>query len=607
LSDPPYEREPNDPGAEHKGGWVRDGWGGWRGGRAPLEDYLEPARLAGAGGHLKNIYNLYVYFWRWAVWRVLERYEAPGIAALITASSYLRGPGFIGLRRQWRQSATLIRILDLEGDQKGARKTENVFNILIPVAIATLARKPIRWDLASSWHGKYYRVTGSKEEKLSACREYSQLLEVPWQEFSSEDSAPFIPGGVSGYGYADWPRVTDLFPWQHSGAQFKRKWPIASAKATLVARWHALLAASNRIEAYRETRDRKVQSRYPHLIFDDQRDPAVGTLPIRAEMPPVHRYGYRSFDRQWCIADSRLGDFIRPPLWRTMSDVQVFIVSLLTKVLGAGPCAIASSVVPDLDYFCNRGGKDVIPLWRKPEATEANVCKEAMTAIYEIHGSMRDPADLFAYTYTILANPGYVQRFEEELQVPGPRLPITKDRELFNRGAKLGRELIRLHTYGERFREEGDGFELKGSACVIESIPARMEAYPECYHYDENKQLLNVGAGSIGPVSPEVWAFSVSGLQVVKSWLDYRKKNGAGRTSSPLDDIRPESWTEEMTRELLELLWVLEMTLQRYPELDEFLDAVLDSEIFTEDELPKPTDAERKEPTIIRRKQGRLI
>src|SRR5438034_2656167 len=39
--------------------------------------------------------------------------------------------------------------------------------------------------------------------------------------------------------------------------------------------------------------------------------------------------------------------------------------------------------------------------------------------------------DLFAYAYAVLATPTYVEHFSEELTVPGPRLPITSDPELF--------------------------------------------------------------------------------------------------------------------------------------------------------------------------------
>lgn len=52
-------------------------------------------------------------------------------------------------------------------------------------------------------------------------------------------------------------------------------------------------------------------------------------------------------------------------------------------------------------------------------------------------------------------------------------------------------------------------------------------------------------------------------------------KDGAGRRSSPLDEIRPERWTPAFTEEFLELLWVLEATVAKYPALESLLDRVV--------------------------------
>ena len=51
-----------------------------------------------------------------------------------------------------------------------------------------------------------------------------------------------------------------------------------------------------------------------------------------------------------------------------------------------------------------------------------------------------------------------------------------------------------------------------------------------------------------------------------------------------------------MTRELLELLWILEATVEKEPELAELLTEITSSEVFADDELPDPTDEERKPP-----------
>jgi hypothetical protein len=96
MSNPPYNREQDETGetgeGERKGGWVRYGDPHTPDDRPILQDFIAPATAAGAGVHVKNLYNDYVYFWRWALWKLFENPEAngPGIISFITASSYLR-------------------------------------------------------------------------------------------------------------------------------------------------------------------------------------------------------------------------------------------------------------------------------------------------------------------------------------------------------------------------------------------------------------------------------------------------------------------------------------------------------------------------------------
>lgn len=99
------------------------------------------------------------------------------------------------------------------------------------------------------------------------------------------------------------------------------------------------------------------------------------------------------------------------------------------------------------------------------------------------------------------------------------------------------------------------------------------------------------------PVSKEVRAYSVSGLDVVGSWLDYRMRQGAGRKSSPLDDIRPEVWPASFTEELLRVLWIIEHTVAMKDDLNETLERIVSSPTIDADELPSPTDEERAPPS----------
>lgn len=205
--------------------------------------------------------------------------------------------------------------------------------------------------------------------------------------------------------------------------------------------------------------------------------------------------------------------------------------------------------------------------------------------------------DLLAYCYAVLQAPSYTARFQAELEVPGPRIPLTRDPSLFDRGVELGRELVWLHTYGERFVPPGQraGRVPQGTARYVTQISAG--SYPESHTYDEQRGELHVGDGVFAPVSPGVRTFSVSGLDVIGSWLDYRMRDGAGRRSSGLDEIRPTGWPESFTTELLELLWVLERTVSLGPELDETLDRIVAGDVIAADELPTPSDEERLPPS----------
>ena len=179
-------------------------------------------------------------------------------------------------------------------------------------------------------------------------------------------------------------------------------------------------------------------------------------------------------------------------------------------------------------------------------------------------------------------------------------MPLTKDGATFAEVAKLGRKLIWLHTYAERFRGEDRGEEVpQGNATTTKGVPSDTAHYPAEYGYDSAKREIAVGDGRFGPVTPEVWEFEVSGLKIVQSWLGYRMRKRAGKKSSPLDNIRPERWTARMSDELLELLWVLESTLATEPELQKALDKVVAGPCFTAAELPTPKPEERKAPKSV--------
>lgn len=597
IGNPPYDRQQitDQVDEKRKGGWIRFGEKEQED-KAPLRDFLDPLTDRGLGVHAKNLYNDYIYFWRWALWKVFDTKSGPGIVSFITASSYLRGPGFAGVRKVMRQTFDELWIIDLEGDNLGARKTENVFAIQTPVAIAIGVRydKP-QPEKAAVVH--YSRIDGTQEEKLALLGNITSFKDLNWSKCPDGWQDLFLPGGDGNYW--DWPLLTDIFPWQENGVQFKRTWPIGENQSVLQNRWEKLLSLSpsDRGKALKETAARKVSNSYPALDGSGKNLPAISNL--KMGMPPFQltRYAYRSFDRHWVLLDNRLCDRPRPTLQSAHSNKQIYLTSLLTNVLGEGPAAIATALLPDLEHFRGSfGAKHVIPLWRDPAATDANITNDILGKLTKTLEYQINAEDLFAYCYTILVTPEYVKAFWDELTIPGIRIPITKNAPVFKRVVSLGRKLLWLHTYGDRFIPSGNkaGKLPPGQARCKVGTPPNPHDYPISFSYSYEKNELYVGSGVFEKVRPQIWEFSVSGLEVVKSWLGYRMRKRAGKHSSELDNIRPRTW--EFDGELLDLLWVLDHTVDLLPDMVKVFSLVLESALFRSSDFPEPTDLERKGP-----------
>lgn len=527
-------------------------------------DLAKDIPVKGTSVHLKNTYNAYVYFWRWAIRALFEQRRGPGLVSFVSASSYLRGPGFAGLRQLLRLALDELWIVDLEGDHLAARPTDNVFPIRTPVAIAMGVRYAgARPNEQAEVH--YARLTGSRVCKLAQLDRLRRVSDLSWQATPRQQHTPLVPRPSGAY--QTWPTLTELFPWQVSGAQVKRTWPIAPSPELLTARWAQLLSVSGaeRNAALGVTRDRDLDSTPCDLREPTRRLAPLRCLPADRECVEPVGYAYRSFDRQWVIPDARLGDFMRPRLWQVLGPRQVFLTSLLTNVLGPGPAAVATALVPDLDHFRGSfGARAVIPLWLDAGANLPNVAQHWLDRLAQRYGFTVDAEKLLGYCYALLGTRGYVNRFEEELRTPGPRLPFPRDGTLFTRAALLGTELLRLHTLRARAASAGVARCTEPPGCRC----------PCLFDYDPTQQILQIGDGWFAPVASAVWDYSVSGMRILPSWL--RRRVSPTRTpKSPLDAITLRAWSPSLTRELLELIWVLEATLALEPALDAVLDEIV--------------------------------
>lgn len=132
-----------------------------------------------------------------------------------------------------------------------------------------------------------------------------------------------------------------------------------------------------------------------------------------------------------------------------------------------------------------------------------------------------------------------------------------------------------------------------GRVSAAGAIPSDPEHMPDTISYDTNRRLW-IGNGHIDNVPAAVWAYEVSGKQVLKQWFSYRKRNrdrpliGDHRAPSPLGDIQPDAWPAEYTTELLNVLHVLGRLVALEPAQADLLDRVCAGPTITAEALHAP-------------------
>ena len=255
-------------------------------------------------------------------------------------------------------------------------------------------------------------------------------------------------------------------------------------------------------------------------------------------------YGFRSFDRQLIIPDNRLINQPNPELWEMHSDRQVYLTAPSDRSPTAGPALTFTALVPDLHHYHGRGGR-VFPLWRDRTASVPNLAANLLALLTRRYGKPIVPEDVFAYIAAVAAHPAFTQSFQSDLATPGLRIPLAADAKTFAAAAEIGRTVVWLHTFGERFIDARHGRPAGPPRLASAQSPRipkagaisqAADAMPDDIDYDASQRRLLVGQGYIENVPQQVWDYEVSGKHVLRQWFSYRKAN---RQRPIIGDRRP--------------------------------------------------------------------
>lgn len=585
IGNPPYGAK-----AEGAGGWIEAGTQNASGngtGAPPLSQF----RLAGNGSTEFSLKNLYVYFWRWATWKVFEStpQEQAGVVTYITSSAYVSGPGFKGMRKYLRENASEGWIIDLSPEGKRPPSANAIFAIETPVAIGIFIRRPDN-DTAVPAPIHFRTLSGTRQEKFNGLAALT-LGDDGWVDAHNDWTAPFTP--APGESWLELPLVDSVFPWRGPGIAANRTWVYSPSREILTTRWMKIVGETDyqrKKALFRESRDATLEKTPLPLPGSDT---FKFTGPFKNEtsssIEPV-RVGFRTFDRQWVIPDTRILHAPSPPLWSARVDGQVFMGEQhsVTVPVGSSPLSF-SALITDLNFTDNRGGRAVPMLHPNGDENIAPGLIEALTVVYGFPVTGRD---VFSYVAGVVAHGGFTEAFQEPLRTPGARIPLTVDGSLFQSAAELGRTVIWLHSFGEAFADPTVNRVLNDprsginredrifSITPVTVMPVTFE------HDDESSQLRFIDeqgniSGSWGPVRKEVLEFKIGHLSVIESWFGYRRKEPYGKTSSDLDAVLPTSWPSSWSVEFTNLLTVVSRLIDAEQEQRKILTDILSGDLFS--------------------------
>jgi len=473
----------------------------------------------------------YVKFIRFAQWKIGQTGE--GVLGFITNHSYLDNPTFRGMRQSLMDSFNEIYVLDLHGNSlkkercPDGSKDENVFDIRQGVAISLFIKKKglekkvfhsERWGLRE---GKYEWLLGN------------DIKTANWQEIKPKSGFYlFIPREEALLeAYSKYPKITEIFPTNSIGIVTSRDdFVIDFDKQPLV----------GRIKVFR---DKELSD---EVIIQTFKLKDKANWKVAKAREKVNKDGkweeaimqilYRPFDGRWIFYHDKV---IERPRKEVMYNMMKENLGLITRrqMLPNRPCNyvfVSDKMISDgVIRSDNKGGESLFPLYLYPtkgdmfsqesQERKPNLDPQLIESLTEAYRKEPTPEEIFYYVYGILYSNVYRSKYAEFLKIDFPKVPFTRNYELFSTIGKYGSKLVDLHLM--------ESAELNNPIVKFQGggdYGVRKVRYEE-----KGKQVYINDSQYFEGIEREVWEYQIGGYQVLDKWLKDRK----GRKLS-LDDIK---------------------------------------------------------------------
>ena len=238
---------------------------------------------------------------------------------------------------------------------------------------------------------------------------------------------------------------------------------------------------------------------------------------------------YRPFDQRLIYWSKDMIDWPRPEVMGHMLDSSNIALQVCRQ--SVSDYWAHAFICKGLIDFCaisnkTREGGYVFPLFisnqqspldfkENPRINFDNTFIVNLTSLFEMKEDSVSGEDVFFYIYAILYSRNYRLRYENFLKIDFPKIPISKDKDLFYILSSLGKKLSSFHLLASS-KLENNSYEFKSNAvAVIDKIS-----------WSDNVVWINKSKNAGFYFIPEsLWNFQIGGYQVCEKWLKDRIGN----------------------------------------------------------------------------------
>ena len=422
-----------------------------------IDRRISETYIAASTAQKTKQYDMYKRFIRWAS----DRLADDGIIGFITNRAYLETRQDDGFRQMAAREFTDIYILDLGSDVRRNPKisgtTHNVFGIQTGVAVGFFVREQARLGECNIHYAR-------REDAELASEKLAFLRSTPLDDIGFESIVPdaksyWLDQSDSGF--------EELVPLANRETKLAKT--VADEQA--VFGLYSLGVITARDEWVYDFDADQVGNKVRALIneYEEKRaihggttvdDAILGTVvkwtrdlkrQLRLDIPNVFERDatrltlYRPFTSKHLYYHQNLNEMLYqlPQIFPNGNVDENEVICFLGSGGRRPFAALASAVVPSYAMFID--GTQCIPLYRYTTDGErvSNITQWGLRQFREHYGDDSITAeDIFAYTYAMLHDPAYRQRFEIDLRREFPRVYFQED---FHWWAGKGRELLDLH------------------------------------------------------------------------------------------------------------------------------------------------------------------